>query len=535
MSEEFKPKIEITTTSSVAEGIVPLQVQQPFPQKIREIRDEGDAQKRLKDLFGDDLEYLENYAEFLGLLASPLHYEKALCLLSQHIWEAYNSFDLIEVPNRYSRSIARVASSLGFATSDILVLTEEAEPRDFGDLIENRLLWKDSFTLGHGEFSHSYQWLAAGLYLKWGGNTAIYYQSTRGKLSVVPFWCKAGGSKLVLQPAKLWEYLVDCTQLNSRHGTNGTTAKEYIERNIISICEGAKTVTVGRTWVRKMLTGDGDGFSRSIKKPIKIEILLERFEEIKKDRKIIEIKDEEEKRNTTRIAIIKFCTPQIVDLQKVLVENFQICNLFSNSTINGGSFRNANNVSDLARDVAGRRRRFPEIWFITAYETRRVAKLLKSQNTNFTHQIISFLRKPHQISGRQCIYNLKKSVVVKMGLMQREEFISQILGWEKHTSDSLTEISNLFWTLMQEHQASIVVMSAEQLKADNGDLFDTPMTSLSNSRIQHYSIQIGTVWNVRVSGIFQQDISGTPNRKMKNQIRALFHGIEGCINEFKPL
>lgn len=545
MSEELTPKtvtttapslppVETTITSSVVQDIVLAPTVSTFAKKITEIQDTNDALDRLRVFFGD-LKYLKAYAEFLGLLSSPINYEAALCLLSRTIWEAYNSFDLIDVPNRYSRAIARVAANLGFATSDIVVLTEEALPRDFGDLIEHRLLWKDSFTLGHGEFSHSYQWLAAGLFLGWAGKTAKYYQYTRGKLSIVPFWCKAGGSLLVLQPAKLWEYLVDCTQLNSRHGAHPNTAKEYIERNLISICEGATTVTVGRTWILKMLTGVGDGRSRNIKKPVKIEVILEKFETLKKQKSIANIEDGEQRKIKIRVELIKFYTPQITDLQKVMVENFATCNLFSNSTANGGSFRNANNVSDLARDVAGRRRSFPEIWFITAYETRRVAKLLNGQNTNYTQQIIVFLKNPHQIFQNQCVYNLNNAVVIKIGVQKREEFIAQILRWEKHTSSSFPDISNLFWALMQEHQVSIIVKSADALKAENGELFKTPMTSLSTSRIEHYTVLVGTVWSRRVAGIFQQDITGQSNRKWKSQIRALFHGVEGCINEFKPL
>jgi len=170
----------------------------PPPTEIASVQD---ATTRLNEMFrpgggdGIDPQDTPRYAALLDLLSDHGRFAAALENASAAIWAAYNRDEIRNQPNRYTRAILHVGATLGFASGDLRVLTAAASPQAFGDLLRNRLLWKDSFALGHGEFAHSYQWLAAGLALNWGTNTARLYAETRGRLSMMPCWVKddAGG------------------------------------------------------------------------------------------------------------------------------------------------------------------------------------------------------------------------------------------------------------------------------------------------------------------------------------------------------
>jgi hypothetical protein len=178
---------------------------------IREIENENDAAERLTKFFPPS-EYNKEYAALVNLLSRTDDFTAALESVSREIWISYNSGELVSSKNRFTRAVLNLShQKLGFNNQMNVVLTDAANPQDFGQLIRDKLLWKDSFAPGHGEFAHSYQWLAGGLTFKWANRTGEMYKAVAGVKSTVPFFVKDEGP-IRLRPAFLWEWLVDCTE-----------------------------------------------------------------------------------------------------------------------------------------------------------------------------------------------------------------------------------------------------------------------------------------------------------------------------------
>lgn len=182
---------------------------------IIEIRDEGDARTRLRDFYGLEGQEAAPYVQLMGLLCGLEGYpsfEKELKKISKLLWAEYRKPGMQDRPNRYSRSIINLANNrFGFMTQDNVVFAGPLGGAAFGQRVRNKVLWKDSFALGHGEFSHSYQWLTAGLALNWGSETAQHYANVAGRMSRIPLFTKDNDG-MSYRRSPLWEYLVDCTK-----------------------------------------------------------------------------------------------------------------------------------------------------------------------------------------------------------------------------------------------------------------------------------------------------------------------------------
>ena len=187
-------------------------IHQTFKEKcmaIIELQDEVDAEERLGTFFPNVAP--EEYVRLLMLLHNKKQFSEGLKEISRQIWIAYNDPRNASAPNRFTRSIIDVANSdFGFSCQENVVLTAPADSAAFGQRIKDRVIWKDSFAAGHGEFAHSYQWLVAGHVLNWGVKTGAIYEATAGVRSTVPLFVRDTGG-MVIRPAQLWEFLVDCT------------------------------------------------------------------------------------------------------------------------------------------------------------------------------------------------------------------------------------------------------------------------------------------------------------------------------------
>lgn len=480
---------------------------------IREISGFADACQRLESFFpcggtnGIRPEYLDEYARMLTLFSSEKDYTAALKALSKEIWIAYNHQSIVNSPNRYTRAISRVAQGFGFLNADLVVLTAAASPAAFGNLIGAGKLWKDSFALGHGEFAHSYQWLAAGLALGWQGRTVEYYKAARGRSTIMPCWCKDSAAKLTLRPGRLWEYLVDCTQLNNRHGASKQTAEDYAANALVSYCTGARNITT--EWIWGFMTGVPDGITPEHGlAPVTSESLLAEA-------------------NNSPEAIKKKYRKYILAARDIIYANADTWNLLTNPTSKGGAFRNANNVSDLARDVAQKRTQKQEKWFITEYENRRLGKLRLAQNDKLLSQMTYFLNNPKSSVSLINTYDLTShSVVVEVAAVQK--FLSILQSISRSTSNA-NALLDPFWAFLGECVQGGTVQGSV-LQADNPDLLLSPMDALTKQRKQHYR---GKNWTIPTKGIY----SLTPGMQTVNkaQVPEFFHEVPGSINQFSNL
>jgi hypothetical protein len=185
---------------------------------IREIDGVEDAKNRLVTLFGgsikarlsDDNE-IEQYAKIANFL-STRDVKNALEEVSKGIWKVYNSSSIKTSTNRFSRSIIAYAQDYGFAAQDNVVFIGALEGREFAQYVRDGVLWKDTFAPSHGEFSHSFQWLAAALALGLGKGTAALYKRSAAVFSndVLQTRGETGALEQAKQP--LWSWLVDCFQ-----------------------------------------------------------------------------------------------------------------------------------------------------------------------------------------------------------------------------------------------------------------------------------------------------------------------------------
>ncbi len=182
---------------------------------IQEIKDPGDARARLSELYGIQGDDAQPYVDLLGVLCGwDTHpsFSKNLEIVSSMIWHEYNRSGMAARPNRFTRSIINLANKkFGFLMQDNVVFAGPLDGRSFGERVRGKILWKDSFALGHGEFSHSYQWLAAGFALGWNEATADVYANTAGRMSVSPIFVKDNDG-IAYRRSPMWEWLVDCTR-----------------------------------------------------------------------------------------------------------------------------------------------------------------------------------------------------------------------------------------------------------------------------------------------------------------------------------
>jgi hypothetical protein len=316
---------------------------------VEEIKGEEDAALRLKTFFGE-VEFLKQYAQMLALLSDEKRFTEGLKKVSALIWEAYNSREIKDAPNRYTRAIVAVANQMfGFACQENVVLTAAAGTKAFGERIRNGVLWKDSFALGHGEFAHSYQWLVAGLVLDWGKGTAKVYKGTAGKRSLVPLFVKDNFG-IVLRPAQLWEYVVDSTRYAPAFDKEAkpaaqTWVKEQLEK-------WSRNELVNTSFANLYFRGTDPQIEGSCGLGVK-------YEAFAKER------TNDSSRNLS-VAKKAGKPGKFVDS---LAATFPVRN-----ALTATSFRNANNVTDLAR------RSHTPPWFITVYEDHRQLRLYQRSN-----------------------------------------------------------------------------------------------------------------------------------------------------------
>jgi len=160
--------------------------------------------------------YIELCKAMLVFLCNEEQFNKTLASVSAFIWSCYTGLDPM-TKNKFSRSLASVATQNGFRVSsrpiraphpDALPKTALPSPGtmdiklvgsygDFYGLLNDRMFWKDSMDMEHGEYSHALQWLA--LAFEFGPRAAAFYAELPNYHSS----SKTGG-------IPLWSYLADC-------------------------------------------------------------------------------------------------------------------------------------------------------------------------------------------------------------------------------------------------------------------------------------------------------------------------------------
>ncbi|HRD48417.1 MAG: hypothetical protein JNK95_06570 [Candidatus Competibacter sp.] len=176
-----------------------------------EISSLKNAKDRLQALFGDCNNMLDEYAEIAWFLSQGKEFISAFLKLDKVIWEEYYNKLEPGAHNRFSRALLNYAKDKhGFSAQANIVLVANVPTSDFAKYVEGAALWKDSLSSGHGEFSHTLQWLAAGVYKESLGAKLkeLYVNSIRITSGKKKANKAADGTYSDM--VYLWEWLVDC-------------------------------------------------------------------------------------------------------------------------------------------------------------------------------------------------------------------------------------------------------------------------------------------------------------------------------------
>jgi len=176
-----------------------------------EIASESNAEARLKALFGKDLPYLKDFAQMAWLLSDRKTFDSALKKIDERLWIRYNEPDLPPgTHNRFSRAILSYAQkTYGFSAQNNVVFTGNVGTEAFKSYVLSGVLWKDSLSSGHGEYTHSLQWLAAAEQLpSVTGKVKAMYAETMKQKSTAKI--NKAAATTFKDTVYLWEWLVDC-------------------------------------------------------------------------------------------------------------------------------------------------------------------------------------------------------------------------------------------------------------------------------------------------------------------------------------
>jgi hypothetical protein len=204
---------------------------------ISEIRSLEDARERVTTLFKGETQSrlkdetdIDDFARIAYFLSSKLAVKAALEEVSRQIWIRYNLPDLKQSPNRFSQAIIKYGSDqFGFAAQRNVVFIGPLGGPEFMGYVRDGVLWKDTFAPSHGEFSHSFQWLAAGHALSLGTRTAELYKKAGSVFSNATDLATRGATGALERARQpLWAWLVDCFQPGELESEIGSVAKNHV-------------------------------------------------------------------------------------------------------------------------------------------------------------------------------------------------------------------------------------------------------------------------------------------------------------------
>jgi hypothetical protein len=163
------------------------------------------------------------FCKIATFLCNTADFQQNLTWTSQRVWEKYISIPAT-TNNRFTRAISLAAEPFGFQMSanqgplaahgrPVHIKLVAGDP-ELGYMLRNRLFWKDSMDIRHGEYTHCLQWLAVAV--KFGQPaSAAYAKSGFYKADNAPDD----------KPVYMWQWLADCFPSDlQRNATSCTKA-----------------------------------------------------------------------------------------------------------------------------------------------------------------------------------------------------------------------------------------------------------------------------------------------------------------------
>ncbi len=185
-------------------------------------------------------QYLQGYATIAAFLCNTQAFQAAMTQVSSELWDVYRKF-ASNTRNKFTRALNRVAASYGFDFQNRFVVnTNNTRPigikliggdPQLGYMLRNKLFWKDSMDLRHGEHSHSLQWLAIAQ-----ANTALTTSVANLYSKTGAFRASSKGDKKGERSLLMWQWIADCfpsdmSNLATEQFLNGETLESESYRS----------------------------------------------------------------------------------------------------------------------------------------------------------------------------------------------------------------------------------------------------------------------------------------------------------------
>jgi len=159
------------------------------------------AERREADMAG--------YAQLAIFLSNSFAFAKAAAELSDLFRDLYRYVQEERgfVVDTFVEVLRGVGSYYGFHWEEFYILNDQVDDKDFREVVSNRVLFHDSFTRPHGEYTHAVQWLVmAYRFRRTSVNVANLYANSVKYRSREPFEYPDKTKKRIY----IWNFLVDC-------------------------------------------------------------------------------------------------------------------------------------------------------------------------------------------------------------------------------------------------------------------------------------------------------------------------------------
>ena len=151
-------------------------------------------------------DYIHGYAKIAEFLSNTTAFREAATSLSTDLALLGTPLFTANVRGAFLYVVGAMAEAYGFS-SEIYTLNGRVDPNGFADVLKQKVLFRDTYTRPHGEYSHLIQWLCVARQFDGILNVPVLYKdSVNFKCRNGDFGTLGGRDKTVT----LWNCLVDC-------------------------------------------------------------------------------------------------------------------------------------------------------------------------------------------------------------------------------------------------------------------------------------------------------------------------------------
>jgi Family of unknown function (DUF5636) len=153
-------------------------------------------------------DYIHGYAKIAEFLSNTTAFREAATSLSTDLALLGTPLFTANVRGAFLHVVGAMAEAYGFS-SEIYTLNGKVDPNDFANVLKQKVLFRDTYTRPHGEYSHLIQWLCVARQFDGILNVPVLYKDS------VNFACRKGSDFGTLggkrdKTVTLWNCLVDC-------------------------------------------------------------------------------------------------------------------------------------------------------------------------------------------------------------------------------------------------------------------------------------------------------------------------------------